>query len=199
MKRFWFQITSGLSIAAAMFGLLFTIPAFVSAQVVGTETPIPGGPAPIVTNNYTEPVHVRSGPGSLYAQLGTLAIGDTAQALGVSPKHEWIQIVFSPSPDGTGWVYAPFVQLSAGYLRVLEPQPTITPLATGTVDPTLAAAFDVQPTETRLPTFTPPPPLTVPTFTNISVSPPGFPWGMLILVIALVGVFVLAISFFVRR
>ena len=116
------------------------------------------------------------------------------------PKHEWIEIAFPPSPDGAGWVYAPFVDLSPGFLRVVEPPPTETPPATETMDPTLAAAFSLQPTETRPPTFTPPPPLVVPAYPDAAGgSSLGFPMGLAIGVTVLVGAAVLGISFFGRR
>ena len=173
--------------------------AVAQAQPTATQTATPGGPAPVVTNNYTEAVHVRSGPNSLYTQVGDFPVGATAQALAVSPQHEWIQIAFPSAPGGVGWVYAPFVDLSPGYLRVLEPPPTPTPLANATIDPTLAAAFQIEPTVTRLPTFTPPPPLAVPTFAAQGRSEVGIPAGVTILAITLIGGFVLAASFLSRR
>ncbi len=169
------------------------------AQSVPTATPTPGGPAPIVTNNYTEAVHVRSGPNSLYSQVGDLPIGATAQALATSPHHEWIQIAFPSAPDGVGWVYAPFVDLSPGYLKVVEPPPTPTALPTVTNYPTLQDQIQIQATVTRLPTFTPPPPLAVPTFTSPTPSASGFPTGITIVAVALLGGLVLAVSLLGRR
>jgi len=168
------------------------------AQPTATETATPGGPSAVVTNNYTEAVNVRSGPNSLYSLVGSLQIGATAQALAVSPHHEWIQIAFPSAPDGVGWVYAPFVELSPGYLKVVEPPPTPTPLATSTIDPTLAAAFQNEPTVTRLPTFTPPPPLAVPSFAPQARARLGFPTGVTIMAITLLGGLVLAASFLSR-
>ncbi len=193
--RPWF-----LMAAALVFILLFLSQGNAAqAQTAATETATPGGPAPIVTNNYTEAVHVRSGPNSLYPQLGDLQVGATAQALAVSPAHEWIEIAFPGAPGGVGWVYAPFVDLSPGYLRVVEPPPTATPLATATFDPTLEAQFQAEPTSTRLPTFTPPPPLIVPTFTASARPAAGFPTGMMILGVALLGGLVWAASMLGRR
>jgi len=97
-----------------------------------------------------------------------------------------------------GWVYAANVTLT-GALHIVESPPTLTPLATATFDPTLLAAFQSEPTATRLPTFTPPPPLVRPTFTE-AVRPRGdFPTGAVILVAALLGGLVLAVSFVSRR
>ncbi len=184
-----------------MLAILVWCPGIADAQAqpTPTGTATPGGPSPIVTNNYTEAVNVRAGPGSLYPYLGNLPVGATAQAVAVSPKHEWIEISFPETPGGVGWVYAAFVELSPGYLRVVEPPPTITPLASATLDPTLAAAFQLEPTVTRLPTFTPPPPLDVPTFGASRASSAAFPVGLTIVAFALLGGFVLAASFLGRR
>ncbi len=197
----WFRVAEWL-LPAVLLGLALCFqPQSVGAQIQATasETATPGGPSPIVTNNYTEAVNVRSGPNSLYPQVGTLPMGATAQALAVSPAHEWIEIAFASAPGGVGWVYAPFVDLSPGFLRVVEPPPTSTPLATATYDPTLQAAFQVEPTATRLPTFTPPPPLTVPTFTAVAPPTGGFPTGIMILGVALLGGLVWAASALARR
>lgn len=200
-KRFRFHWAHLLPVFAVLVGFLVIGPqgALAQAQATATETATPGGPAPFVTNNYSEAVHVRSGPNSLYAQVGNLPIGATAQALAVSPQHEWIEIAFPEAPGGVGWVYAPFVDLSPGFLRVVEPPPTATPLATSTIDPTLAAAFGVEPTVTRLPTFTPPPPLSVPTFASPARQGVGLPAGVPIVAIGLIGGFVLVASFLGRR
>ncbi len=200
-KRDWFRYGRWIPAGVFLLGILFlqSYAAVAQVQATETETATPGGPAPYVTNNYTEAVNVRSGPNSLYPYLGSLPIGATAEALAVSPQHEWIEISFPSAPGGVGWVYAPFVDLSPGYLRVVEPPPTSTPLATQTIDPTLAAAFQVEPTATRLPTFTPPPPLSIPTFSTPNPPVVGLPSGVTIVAIAIVGGFVLAASFLSRR
>ncbi len=197
----WFRYKPWLVLVAVVMTVSWIQIHAVKAQdqATPTETPTPGGPAPIVTNTYTEAVNVRSGPNSLYPQVGSLPVGATAQALAVSPAHEWIEIAFPSAPDGVGWVYAPFVQLSPGFLRVVEPPPTSTPLATATFDPTLAAAFQAQPTSTRLPTFTPPPPLDVPTFAAPVRPAAGFPTGVMIVGLAFLGGLVWAASALTRR
>ena len=167
----------------------------VHAQAAVTDTPAAGS-APIVTAQ-EEGANVRSGPSStVYPVLGRLVPGETATAIGVSPFHEWIEIEYN---GGTGWVYTAFVTLSPGFLPVVEPPPTPTPLATATIDPTFAAAFNAVPTETRLPTFTPPPPLVMPTFPGTGASSGGFPVGVAISAIVLIGAAVLGISFFMRH
>ncbi len=192
-------------IIASVLGLMLAASAqtLVHAQDVSTPTStVAAGSQPYITNTYlTEPaINVREGPSTVYYQIiGTLPQGATATALGVSPGHDWIEIVYPSGPRGKGWVYAAYVTLSPGFLPVVEPPPTATPLATATIDPTLAAAFIAQPTATRLPTFTPPAPLVIPTFPVQTANSSGFPMGMAIIAISLIGVVVLAVSFFGRR
>jgi hypothetical protein len=175
---------------------------YVYAQTPVTGTATPGGPTPFITNVFEgEPaINVRTGPSTIIYPdpCGTLPYGATAPALGSSPAHEWILIAYSACPNGVGWIYAPNVDLSPGYLPIVEPPPTATPLTTATIDPTLAAAFNIQPTVTRLPTFTPAPPLVIPTFTY-ETPQANFPIGGAIFAIAVLGVIVLLVSLFIRR
>jgi hypothetical protein len=144
----------------------------VSAQQVISETPTAslGGTTSgvYITVTYIEPINVRSGPGSFdYPVIGSLPVGGTAPATGRSPAGEWIQIEYPDGPRGTGWVYAANVSLSPGaLLKIVEPPPTATPATTPTLNQTFVAAFQVLPTSTRLPTFTAPPSLVFPTYTN---------------------------------
>jgi len=128
-----------------------------------TVTGTPTGPTIIVPDR----VNVRMGPSLDYEQVGVLISGQEAVALGRSPGGDWIQIVYYGVDGNKAWVYAPFVRLNAGQvlLPVVEPPPTPTPRVTATIDPTLAAQFnlvDNQPT--RLPTFTQAPAVVYPTF-----------------------------------
>lgn len=143
-----------------------------------------------ITVTYEEPINVRSGPSTvLYDIIGTLPVGATAPALGVSPGRDWVQIAFADAPGGVGWVYISLVTLSPGNLQVIEPPPTATPLTTPTVDPTLAAAYVFEPTATRLPTFTPAPPVVVPQFTAAPAPDRQnhFPMGVLVLGLGIPG------------
>lgn len=115
--------------------------------------------------------NIRSGPSaSIYPVIGQLRPGDTAPALGRSPGGDWIQIEFSGAPNNKGWVYSPLVVLSPGTLQIAEPPPTPMPPPTSTIDPTLAAQFSIQPTNTRLPTFTAPAPLNTLAFTEAPIK-----------------------------
>ena len=191
MKQFWFNVflVGFMAIGLALGGLFAASP----AQAY-QEGPTPTGI--FVTVTYSDPINVRSGPSTqLYPIVAQLNPGEVVPALGISPGREWIQITY---PDGTGWVYASFVSISGGELRIIEPPPTPTPLATSTIDPTLAAAFNIQPTQTRMPTFTPPPPLEVPQFTD-ATGPSFGASGLFIVVLGLLGSIGLLISFVWRK
>ncbi|HEY3475462.1 MAG TPA: hypothetical protein VGK56_12690, partial [Anaerolineales bacterium] len=121
---------------------------------------------------------------------------DVVPALGISPGREWIQISYL---DGTGWVYASFVSISGGELRIVEAPPTPTPLVTSTIDPTLAAQFMIQPTSTRLPTFTPPPPLEEVAVTPGSTTPRMVAPGIFIVTLGFLGAIGLVVSYLMRR
>ncbi len=189
----------GLAASMLSLGLALRTSHGALAQSVATDTPQPGSGSAYITQTYSEPVNVRTGPSTVYYPvIGRLPIGATAPAIGASPSREWIEISFPGGPGGVGWIYAANVTLT-GSLQVVEPPPTESPLETATIDPTLAAAFSVAPTVTRLPTFTPPPPLAIPVFTDSGASSVHFPLGITIGLIALVGVGVLGVSFFGRR
>ncbi len=194
-KSSWILILFG-------FGcMLWMTPAWTSASAqqptgnVPTVTGTPGGP--IITVTSPDGANVRSGPSSYdypYS-IGWLVPGETAPALGKSPGQEWIQIIYLGAPGGVGWVYASLVSLSPGFLPIVEPPPTATPRTTPTINPTYAAAFQVQTTATRLPTFTPPPPMATLNFEPSTTSGPSIPMGFVILGLALVGILGAVISF----
>ena len=153
-----------------------------------------------ITVTYTEPMNVRGGPSTSYDILGQINPGDILPALGISPGREWIQVAYPGGPNGIGWVYAAYVSISGGELRIVEPPPTQTPLVTSTFDPTLAAAFNTQPTPTRMPTFTPPPPLVIPQFTEARpANAPRIPSGIFVVTLALLGLAGLLVSFIARK
>ena len=192
MKQFWFKALLGtLMLAFLGAGALFSPRQAVAYQDVPTPTGI------FVTVTYSDPINVRSGPSTiLYPIVAQLNPGEVVPALGISPGREWIQITYS---GGTGWVYASFVSISGGELRIVEPPPTPTPLVTSTIDPTLAAAFNVQPTITRLPTFTPPAPLETLEITSHVTTPRTVAPGFFIVGLGLLGGVGLLVSFLLRR
>jgi len=141
-------------------------------------------------------IEVYAGPSSyLYPPIGILMAGEQVPALGYSTDKEWIQIVYLGVPGGVGWIYAPLVSLRPGFiLPVVISPPTATPRTTPTIDPTQAAIYGVQLTPERLPTFTQPAPLEVPQFDATGEARSGLPLGLIILVLALIGVFGAIIS-----
>jgi len=193
MNRFRLRLFVWLLLAFCIFGLIFggqTRMFVMALQPTDTPPAITETASDIyITVTYNDQINVRAGPNTIaYPIVGYLKPGDTAMALGKSPGSDWIQISFPGAPGGVGWVYISLVSLTQGFLRVVEPPPTETPLATSTIDPTLAAAFNFEPTVTRLPTFTPPPPLVVPTFSYAGrVQANRFPAGTVILGLMFIG------------
>jgi hypothetical protein len=164
---------------------------------VPTVTGTPPGVIATVKKGEQDQVNVRSGPGTLgYDIIGVLIVGQQVPALGISAGGDWVEIVYPGVAGGVAWVYTPLVDLS-GPLPIAEPPPTPTPRVTPTIDPTLAAQFLVDIPPTRLPTYTAPPPLTIPTFTQESVltSSGRVPMGLIIIGMAVVGLFGTMISF----
>jgi hypothetical protein len=81
-------------------------------------------------------------------------------------------------------------------LAIVEPPPTPTVLYTTTIDATLAAQFIVTPEPSRLPTFTLPPAIIIPTYpADVILHGAGnIPIGLIILGLAGLGVFLGFIS-----
>ena len=191
-------------IGATVFGLFVPGNFYVLAQQptgsVPTVTGTAEGPVIRVDPSITQ-IRVYSGPSSLgeYPAIGVLLANETAPALGrAKGKPDWIQIHYPGVPGSVGWVYGIYVNLSPGAdLDIIEVPATPTPLSTPTINPTLVAAFIGQQTPTRLPTFTPPPPIDLPQFTDTSPNSQttGVPAGLLILSLALFGFFGVVLSY----
>ena len=155
-----------------------------------TVTSTPGGPMVTVKSDQEQYINVRSGPGVFYDKIGVLLAGQQAPAKGRSVGGDWILIEYPGVPGGVAWVYTPYVNVTAGELSIIEPPPTPTPLVTATIDPTLAAQFVVVIEPTRLPTFTPPSPLVIPSYetdTGLGLIN-NIPLGMIIISIAALGI-----------
>jgi hypothetical protein len=188
-----------LLLVATLVALFFAAgpPMGVEARIQQTAGPsvTPQGPTILVP----ELVNVRLCPDVGCDLVGVLIAGQTAPAIGRTAAGLWIQILYAGVPGNVAWVYAPFVVLQpsqAGGLPIVEPPATPTPRVTATIDPTLAAQFNLnQVTPTRLPTFTPAPPVLAPTFAPSSTGRAGgFPPILLILGLVVVGIFGLVIS-----
>jgi len=165
MKRIWFKVTYWMVIVAALLAGFLGVS---TRTRVLAQAATQGSSDVFVTVTYSEQINVRNGPSTvLYDIIGNMQPGETAQALGVSPGRDWVQIAYPAGPGGVAWVHTSLVSISPGNLQIIEPPPTATPRTTATIDPTLAAAYVFEPTVTRMPTFTPPPPLEIPTFTAL--------------------------------
>ena len=179
-----------------------TLPALAQQPTgsIPTVTGTPLGPTIRVDPSIAQ-IRVWAGPSSLgeYPPVGILLANETAPALArAEGKDEWIQIYYPGVPGSVGWVFARYVSISPGAsLKIIEVPATPTPLSTPTIDPTLVAAFIGQPTSTRLPTFTLPPPLDQPLFTDMpsDTQTTGVPTGLLILSLALFGFFGVVLSY----
>jgi hypothetical protein len=176
---------------------LVQIPTVAVPTVTGTPK---GSMASVRSDIDQDQINVRAGPDTSYEIIGVLLLRQEMPALGRSVGGNWVQIAYPGVQGGVGWVYAPYVNVT-GELPLVEPPPTPTPRTTPTIDPTLAAQFIVALPPTRLPTFTQPPPLVIPTFqtgqaanrTNI------IPVGFVIVGLAVVGFFGVIISLLGRR
>ncbi len=206
MKRNWFPpILLIILIAILCFWMFPASSLTVVLAQQPTDTPFAGASSTgmFITVITEEPqINVRMGPSSsIYPIVGTLARGETAPALGRSQGGDWVQIEFPGAPNNAGWVYSPLVKVSPGTLRIAEPPPTPIPPATPTIDPTLAAQFIIIPTNTRLPTFTPPPSLTTQVYTQSSTasSENSVPVATIIIALAILGIFGFSLSLMTRR
>jgi hypothetical protein len=166
---------------------------------IPTVTSSPMGASVTVTREQDQ-INVRGGPSTDYPIVGVLIAGQQVPALGRSIGGQWIQVVYPGGPEGVAWVYAPLV-VPNGTLPIIEPPPTPTPRTTPTIDPTLAAQFIVEVPPTRLPTFTAPPPLVLPTFADTGAGGvvQRIPMGLLIVGLSVVGLFGTLISFLRSR
>jgi len=165
---------------------------------VPTVTGTPEGPK-IKVDPGSDFIYVYAGPGSFdYPAIGILLANETAPALGrAKDRLDWIQIYYPGVPGAIGWVYGLYVGLSPGAnLPIVNVPPTPTPISTPTINPTLEAAFIGQQTPTRLPTFTPPPPLELPSFNEPDTNAISrIPAGLLIVSLGLFGFFGAVISY----
>ena len=191
MKFFaWLMVLGSALLMLSLASGAAAAPYAQEATVTGT----PEGPMILVP----EQVNVRTGPSTDYDKVGVLIAGQRAPALGRSPGGEWIQIFYPGVPGNLAWVYAPFVVLDSDQrlLPIIEPPSTPTPRVTATIDPTLAAQFNIGGAPpTRLPKFTPAEPVVQPTFDETQADlPGGFPPILAIMGLLVVGLFGTVIS-----
>jgi uncharacterized protein YraI len=189
----WLGLTSSVKLKALAQQPTVSIP---------TVTSSPFGPM-VTVNLDQEQINVRAGPsaGGEYPVVGVLQSGERVPAIGRSPGGDWIEILYPTVNGGVAWVYAYLVSVSGGELPIVEPPPTSTPRVTPTIDPTLASQYIINVGPTRMPTFTPPPPISIPTYTVVPQSNlvGGLPMGFIIIGLGVLGLFGLMISLFRGR
>jgi hypothetical protein len=197
MQYRWFRPIIFFSFLLILIGfsMLGSVEAEPVAQLptvdIPTVTSTPLGPYVVVnalTANDTQ-INVRAGPSALTEKVGVLLVGQEASAIGY--YGEWVQIEYPGVAGGKAWIYGNYVTLLGGDLPMVEPPATSTPAITRTVDPTLAAQFLTTPEATRLPTFTEPAPLEIPTYTMETggSSVVGVPMGLIIVGLGALGIF----------
>lgn len=178
-------------------------PSVFAQQPTGSVPTVTGTPSGAIVAMFLDESHpqedVYAGPNSYqYPAIGVLLAGQEAPAYGYSEDKNWIQIYYAGVPNSVAWVYAPYVKIiKIGPLPVLKapPIPTLISKPTSNIDPTLAAAFDTPVNATRLPTFTPPPPLIIATFLQDQSTTVRLPMGLLIFGLGFVGALGALISF----
>lgn len=201
MRKFRFFVWAVIFLAVTILGLFNPHqPPALAQQPTGsipTVTGTPSGPTITVDPSLTQ-IRVYAGPSQYdYPAIGVLLANESAPALGrAEGKDDWIQIYYAGVPGSVGWVWALYVKLSPGALLLpIEIPATPTPFATPTINPTLEAAYLGLQTPTRLPTFTPPPPLELPQFQDETARGATIPNGLLILTLGIFGFLGAVISY----
>ena len=169
-----------------------------ATSALPTVTSTSSGPMAVVIPQPETQINLRSGPNTKYDKVGVLLVGQRVPAKGRSPGGEWVLVDYPGVAGGVAWVWSAYIRIDPPNtnLPIVEPPPTPTPLYTMTIDPTLAAKFIVTAAPTRLSTYTPPPPLAIPTFTAVNGSGVGnIPMGFIVLGLAALGVLLGLISF----
>jgi len=146
----------------------------------------------IIVNADNEKVNLRGCANATTCEIiGILLPGQKAVARARTPGGMWIQIEYPGVPGGLAWLHSSLVTLYGDTLPPVEPPPTPTPLYTITINPTLAAQFIVTIQPSRMPTFTQPAELVLPTYENVEGNPitSRVPMGLIITGLAALGIF----------
>lgn len=168
---------------------------------IPTVTGTPKGVTAKVKIGLTEDrVNVRSGPSVLYPQVGVILLGAEVPVVGRSAGGDWLVVEYPGAQGGIGWVWSLYMDVSPGELAVIENPPSPVPITTITIDPTMAAQFITTPRATRMPTFTEPAPLQIPTFeSSTGQILAGIPVGLIIVLLSVLGLLLGLFSYFQSR
>ena len=175
--------------AAIVALLVFIATGFDAAPArAETDTPTPGPsvtptfvPTATVGGPYVyvpEKVNVRTGPATYFDQVGVLVAGQMAPALGRTEVGEWILVEYPGAPGSQAWIYAALVTVRDAELMdlaVVVPPPTPTLSISTTLIYDTESGGQATAAATRLPTFTPAPPIVIPTFAPEAAGPARVP------------------------
>ena len=175
--------------AAIVSLLVFIATGFAAAPArAETDTPTPGPsvtptfvPTATVGGPYVyvpEKVNVRTGPATYFDQVGVLVAGQMAPALGRTEVGEWILVEYPGAPGSQAWIYAALVTVRDAELMdlaVVVPPPTPTLSISTTLIYDTESGGPATAAATRLPTFTPAPPIVIPTFAPEAAGPARVP------------------------
>jgi len=96
------------------------MPGFATATLPPTPAPSATSAPPSPTSVPTAtaragmtsvPLYVRSEPASASSQLGLIGPASLVQIVGKDPSGNWYQILYPQGKDGTGWVFAQYIQV----------------------------------------------------------------------------------------
>ena len=168
---------------------------------VPTVTGTPKGPMASIKIGLTEDhANVRSGPNTLYDAIGIITTGQSVPVLGKSIGGDWLLIEYPGVIGGKGWVWALYMDVTPGEIPIVEMPPSPQPKVTFTIDPTMASQFISTPLTTRLPTYTPPPALAIPTYVTDSPQKfAGIPIGFIIIILFGLGIIISLFAYFQSR
>lgn len=161
---------------------------------IPTVTSSPRGLYVRAVGDVENPLNVRSYPFSTSTRVGVFLVGQEAKAYGY--YGDYVMIDYAGAPDNRGWIVLNRVEVFGGSLPMLQPPPTETPSITKTIDPTLAAQFIITAIPSRLPTYTEPPALLIPTYPAEvgGTTTGGIPIGYVIVILAGFGLFLTLIA-----
>ena len=161
---------------------------------MATVTSSPRGLYVRAVGDVENPLNVRSYPFSTSTRVGVFLVGQEAKAYGY--YGDYVMIDYAGAPDNKGWILLNRVEVFGGSLPMLQAPPTETPSITKTIDPTLAAQFVITAMPSRLPTYTEPPALQIPTYPSETgaTATGGIPMGYVIFTLAGLGLFLTLVA-----
>lgn len=199
----WAGVMLGVALILATSYALSTVNEVQAQQPTGSIPTVTGTPSGVIASvREDEPkVNVRSGPGYFFDPIGVLLIGQSVPVIGKSAAGEWLLVKYPGVPGGEGWIFAATMNLTKGTIPIVESPPQPSPKVTSTIDPTMAAEFIITPIPTRLPTYTAPAPISIPSYDDPSSAQTfaGIPVGLIIIVLAGLGIVVGVVTIFQNR